>query len=148
MINYFLLKLENNFDNVTYYIEMNKSYDYNSKTKVYVSIISNNTEKIIPLKQNFGYYIYTIRKEEINNYLNPIDSRKIKLIFECIKGGEGKSYFPWMFDIILYTDKIKFNKYLFKDYAFIRKNEIHKLNLNIVSFFVKKLSGDIYLSME
>ena len=144
---YFPLRLENNFDNITYYIETDKTYGYKSKANVYISIMIDNTEKKIQLKQSFGVFTYTLTKNEIINVSNPIDIRNIKLIYECIKGGKGYNfYYPCTFDIRLYTDKTKFNNNLYENNPIvIRNNDVHKFNLNFNNFYIEKLSGDISL---
>ena len=140
------LKLENNFDYITYYIKIyNMFYASGTKANVYISTISNdNKEKIIPLKQNLEMYTYTLYKDKMKEFLNPIEHRTNMLTFEC----KVNRVFCYV-GITIFTDKTKFDYFdkFYNDYLLFRNNKINGF-LGSSNLFVEKLSGDISFSMN
>ena len=167
---YLPLRLEDNFEFITYNIKLNP-YIKEIKAKAYIAICNNfpdcsndkNIEENIPLTQNLDSYTYTISKNEIGNYINPMGNKRKILLFKCEEGiGLYKELRDCDIYINIYTDKTNIiqdndnfiNSALSNNYVFIRDKNINKYRIegksieNLDFINIEKISGEISIIID
>ena len=167
---YLPLRLEDNFEFITYNIKLNP-YQKELKTKAYISTCNNfpdclndkNIEENIPLTQILDSYTYTISKNEIENYINPMGNKRKLLFFKCEEGiGRYKEFRDCNIYINIYTDKTKIiqdnNNFIFRllsnNYVFIMDKNINKYrvegkSIEKLDFInIEKISGEISIIID
>ena len=165
-VGYLPLRLEDNFEFITYNIKLNP-YQKEIKAKAYISICNNfpdcsndeNIEENIPLTQNLDSYAYTMSKNEIENYINPMGNKRKLLFFKCEEGTEFRDCDIY---INIYTDKTNIiqdnnnyiNSLLSNNYVFIRDKNINNYRIEGKSIEkldfinIEKISGEISIMID
>ena len=157
------LRLEEDYHYLKYYIR-NLNSDL-CNLKVYFGTCKNypfcfDKKDIIKkqnLIQNLGLFSYSFNKSEINKIISHYENNKYILFIEFIKRNLPRFYFIGrnQISIMIYTDKTYSYINSFKNYKFIKKNDIDKINyqldkkdyhlLDNYDYFVtiELISGDI-----
>ena len=147
-----LFKYEEDTDFITYSIKLDS---IGMESKAYISIYDTSTNpnnsglkkenEIIPIKYNLDCYTYTFNKNEIINYLNPVEHEKKILYFECIKGNKESKVCG--ININIFIGKKNFLDIYIKDGLYILRNVNNKLSMkNPGPFYIEILNGNVSLN--
>lgn len=130
------LRLEEDYNYLKYYIK-NLNSDL-CNFKVYFGTCKNypfclTKKEIITnenLIQNLGVLSYTFNKSEIENIISTFGNNKNILFIEFIKRNLPSYYYIGRnkISIMIYIDKTNVHINSYKNYKFIKKNDINKIN--------------------
>lgn len=143
IIGFLPMRLEENFNSLTYYIQNLDPNKY--KLNAYIGICKDfpfclSSKDIIKTKILVPYmdsYSYTFNINDINKITSPIEKSKQILFVEFVKGYMNYDiYRNCIISVMLYTDKTTIRDItLYKTYKYIKKNNIDKINLNLKNYY-------------